>query len=69
MSFDDLPQPPTPPHPASCCGRHCEPCIFDYYDAAFTDWESKIRALGLTPDEVLTTLGQQRAQRPHRTSF
>jgi hypothetical protein len=66
---DPFPPPPTAPHEQSCCGRHCEPCIFDYYDAAFTAWENEIRARGLAPADVLASLGQQRAQRPKRSEF
>jgi Oxidoreductase-like protein, N-terminal len=48
-----------------CCGRGCCPCIFDYYDAAFAEWEENIRGLGLAPDDVLKSLGQEQAKRPY----
>ena len=48
-----LPKPPAPPDPQSCCQRGCTPCIFDYYDTALERWEGRIRALGHDPAEVL----------------
>lgn len=39
-----LPPKPEPPHPDSCCGRGCDPCIFDYYERALARWEEAVRA-------------------------
>ena len=31
---DPRPEPPREPLPEECCGRGCEPCVYDgYYDA------------------------------------
>jgi Oxidoreductase-like protein, N-terminal len=59
-----IPKPPTPPDPQSCCQRGCTPCIFDYYDAALIRWEERIRALGLDPTEVLEAISRQQADPP-----
>ena len=56
-AFEDLPKPPVPPDPQSCCQRGCDPCILDYYDRALFRWEDRIRALGHDPDEVRKALG------------
>ncbi|HUO23997.1 MAG TPA: oxidoreductase-like domain-containing protein [Caulobacteraceae bacterium] len=47
-----VPPPPEAPDPAECCGRGCDPCIFDYYDRALRRWEDQIRAMGLNPAQV-----------------
>ncbi len=49
----NLPRPPTMPHPDECCGRHCEPCIMDYYDNALERWKERVRALGADPEAIL----------------
>ena len=49
----ELPRPPQPPDPQECCQRGCDPCILDYYDRAMERWETRIRALGHDPAEVL----------------
>ncbi|MBL8556290.1 MAG: hypothetical protein JNL41_18595 [Phenylobacterium sp.] len=51
-----IPRPPTPPDPQECCQRGCDPCILDYYDRALERWETRIRAMGLDPDEVRASL-------------
>lgn len=61
---DPIPTPPEAPDPGSCCGSGCSPCIFDYYHAAFADWEAKVRALGLTPSQALDALGLGMAGKP-----
>ncbi|MGA0605957.1 oxidoreductase-like domain-containing protein [Phenylobacterium sp. VNQ135] len=48
----DLPSPPREPAPEECCGRGCEPCIFDYYERALERWEARIRERGLDPDDL-----------------
>ncbi|MEJ0022826.1 MAG: oxidoreductase-like domain-containing protein [Alphaproteobacteria bacterium] len=64
MTIHDLPAPPEAPDPASCCGRGCSPCIFNYYDRAFAAWEDDIRRLGFTPETVLASTGRARMGRP-----
>ncbi|MET0546467.1 MAG: oxidoreductase-like domain-containing protein [Caulobacterales bacterium] len=64
-----LPAPPIAPEPENCCRRGCSPCIFDYYQAAFDKWEDKIRALGLSPEDVLASTGATRASRPPLSSL
>jgi len=49
----DLPRPPSKPEEWECCRRGCCPCIFDYYYDALERWETRIRALGHDPAEVL----------------
>jgi hypothetical protein len=51
------PKPPPKPDDAECCHRHCEPCIFDYYDVAIERWKGRVRALGHDPDQILKDLG------------
>jgi len=48
-----LPRPPDKPEAWECCQRGCCPCIFDYYYDALERWETRIRALGHDPAEVL----------------
>ncbi|MCR5873922.1 oxidoreductase-like domain-containing protein [Phenylobacterium sp. J426] len=48
-----MPTPPREPTRDECCGRGCEPCIFDYYDRALDRWETRVRALGHDPAQVL----------------
>lgn len=39
----DRPSPPprpVEPHPLECCGRGCQPCIFDYYREALRRWQA-----------------------------
>jgi hypothetical protein len=48
----DLPKPPVEPHDDECCGRGCDPCIFDYYERGMQRWETRIRERGLDPAEV-----------------
>src|SRR5690349_19002406 len=52
-SIDDDPRPvaPSPPEPGECCGKGCDPCVFDRYgDAldryrvALKAWEARERA-------------------------
>jgi hypothetical protein len=56
----ELPPPPGKPLPYECCGRHCSPCIFDYYRDAMARWDQAVRALGEDPDAVLASLGRVR---------
>ncbi len=49
----DLPPPPREPEDAECCGRGCDPCIFDYYERALTRWRDRVVAAGGDPDEML----------------
>jgi hypothetical protein len=53
-----LPRPPQPIDPQECCQRGCDPCILDYYDRAMERWETRIRAMGHDPAEVLARLGR-----------
>jgi hypothetical protein len=45
----EFPKPPQRPDDDSCCGRGCDPCIFDYYERALERWEAKVIALGGDP--------------------
>jgi hypothetical protein len=44
--------PPQRPEAYECCGRGCEPCIFDYYNSALDRWFERMRALGIEPPPV-----------------
>ena len=37
-----LPPRPVEPDPYECCGRGCDPCIFDYYAKALARWEQRV---------------------------
>ncbi len=49
----DLPKRPEEPHELECCGRGCDPCIFDYYERALSRWEAKVRGMGYDPETLL----------------
>ena len=49
MERDAVPRPPNKPAPYECCGRHCSPCIMDYYWDALERWEELVRGLGRDP--------------------
>lgn len=36
--------PPRPqePDPSECCGRGCDPCIYDYYERALERWRRSV---------------------------
>lgn len=53
----EAPPPPAKPEAYECCGRHCDPCIFDYFWNAVGRWEQQMRDLGLDPDPVLAGFG------------
>jgi len=38
----ELPPKPRKPEEYECCGRHCDPCIMDYYYRAMERWEKKV---------------------------
>jgi hypothetical protein len=40
---DPMPQPPVRPRPEDCCGRGCEPCVYDLYEEALERYEIKLR--------------------------
>jgi hypothetical protein len=61
---DTLPAPPESPEQEHCCGRGCHPCVFDYYEDRMADWEGKVRAAGLAPEEILASLKYRRVPRP-----
>jgi len=52
MTATQAPPRPQEPHRDECCGRGCDPCIFDYYDRALARWEAAVRALGLDPAAI-----------------
>lgn len=37
------PVPPTAPEPGECCQSGCEPCVFDRYWEALTNYEAALR--------------------------
>ena len=40
-----LPPKPKEPEPYECCGRGCDPCIFDYYEKSLARWKKRIADL------------------------
>lgn len=42
---ENFPPRPKEPDPYECCGRGCDPCIFDYYAKALARWERKVAEL------------------------
>jgi hypothetical protein len=40
-----LPPPPVEPPAAECCGRGCDPCIYDYYEKALNRWNEKYQTV------------------------
>jgi len=55
-----IPRPPNKPADYECCGRHCCPCIFDYYWDAIGRWEDAVRELGHDPAALLASIGRTR---------
>ena len=41
----ELPPKPEEPDPYECCGRGCDPCIYDYYAKRVARWEKQVKAL------------------------
>jgi len=52
------PRPPDKPQDYECCKRGCCPCIFDYYYDALERWETRVRAMGGDPAQVLAVQAQ-----------
>lgn len=42
--MDPKPVPPTEPEPWECCGSGCDPCVYDRYWEALTNYETALRA-------------------------
>lgn len=40
-----IPSRPQEPDPYECCGRGCDPCIFDYYEQALARWKQRVAEL------------------------
>jgi hypothetical protein len=40
---DPAPTPPERPKAADCCGRGCDPCIFDLYEEDLARYELALR--------------------------
>lgn len=40
-----IPPRPKEPDPYECCGRGCDPCIYDYYANALAKWEKQVAAI------------------------
>ena len=37
-----LPQLPYRPVAGECCGRGCQPCVWDYYERALEGWRERV---------------------------
>jgi hypothetical protein len=40
---DPMPEPPARPRPEECCGRGCDPCVYDLYEEALERYEIRLR--------------------------
>lgn len=40
---DPMPEPPVPPRPEECCGRGCDPCVYDLYEEALERYEVRLK--------------------------
>jgi oxidoreductase family protein len=40
---DPMPEPPARPRPEECCGRGCDPCVYDLYEEALERYEDRLR--------------------------
>ena len=43
-SLGELPPKPKEPESYECCGRGCDPCIYDYYAKSLARWQKKVAA-------------------------
>ena len=48
---DPRPTPPERPSHEQCCGRGCDPCIYDYYEEALARYEIALREWQLRQDQ------------------
>lgn len=44
MSMDPKPEKPREPEPWECCQNGCEPCVYDRYWEALTNYEAALQA-------------------------
>jgi len=44
MSADPKPEKPPAPEPWECCQSGCEPCVYDRYWEALTNYEAALQA-------------------------
>lgn len=42
--FDPRPEKPAEPEPWECCGSGCDPCVYDRYWEALTNYEAALRS-------------------------
>ena len=54
----EIPSPPEEPLRSECCGRGCDPCIFDYYADALATWKERVQAIGGDPAAELRARGR-----------
>lgn len=43
-SFDPKPERPPEPEPWACCQSGCDPCVYDRYWEALTNYEAALRS-------------------------
>ncbi|MFO1312960.1 MAG: oxidoreductase-like domain-containing protein [Burkholderiales bacterium] len=41
---DPRPLPPPEPHPDECCGKGCDPCVYDRYGEALSRYRKALKA-------------------------
>ncbi len=56
--YDPKPEKPPEPEPWECCGSGCDPCVYDRYWEALTNYEEALRLWELRQN----TLGKARNQ-------
>lgn len=42
--YDPKPERPPEPEPWECCGSGCDPCVYDRYWEALTNYEAALRS-------------------------
>lgn len=42
QNLGKFPPRPQEPDPYECCGRGCDPCIYDYYAKRLARWEKRV---------------------------
>lgn len=55
--FDPKPEKPRPPEPWECCQSGCDPCVYDRYWEALTNYEAALQAWEARHPEVQTEAG------------
>lgn len=57
--YDPKPEKPPEPEPWECCGSGCDPCIYDRYWEALTNYEEALRLWELRQNPLDKALKKQ----------